>query len=192
MRIALVYDCLYPWTVGGGERWLRSLAEALAADGHDVTYLTRLQWDPADPPQIPGVRVVAVSPNEPLYGPDGNRTISEPLRFGRGVAAHLARHGGDYDLVHTAAFPYFGLLGAAAARRLHGYELAVEWYEVWSDAYWQEYLGGAKGRVARQIQRLCARVPQRAFCLSTLHARRLHELGLRGDVVQLRGLYAGS
>ena len=61
MRICLVYDCLYPWTVGGAERWMRDLAERLVADGHEVTYLTRLQWDSGDAPDIPGVRVVAVS-----------------------------------------------------------------------------------------------------------------------------------
>ena len=45
MRICLVYDCLFPHTVGGAERWYRSLAERLAADGHEVTYLTLRQWD---------------------------------------------------------------------------------------------------------------------------------------------------
>jgi NAD(P)-dependent dehydrogenase (short-subunit alcohol dehydrogenase family) len=67
MRVALVYDCLYPWTVGGAERWMRALAEALAAEGHDVTYLTRRQWDPGEPPRIPGVRVIAVSRADELY-----------------------------------------------------------------------------------------------------------------------------
>ena len=37
MRICLVYDCLFPYTIGGGERWYRALGERLAADGHDVT-----------------------------------------------------------------------------------------------------------------------------------------------------------
>jgi len=27
MRICVVYDCLFPYTVGGGERWYRNLAE---------------------------------------------------------------------------------------------------------------------------------------------------------------------
>ena len=46
VRICLVYDCLYPYTVGGAERWYRELAERLAHDGHDVTYLTMRQWEP--------------------------------------------------------------------------------------------------------------------------------------------------
>ena len=43
MRICIVYDCLFPYTVGGGERWYRALAGELVAAGHEVTYLTRRQ-----------------------------------------------------------------------------------------------------------------------------------------------------
>ena len=191
MRICIVYDCLFPWTVGGAERWMRNVAEALVADGHDVTYLTRRQWPVDAPPDLPGVRVIAVSREEPLYGPDGNRTIGEPLRFGWGVLAHLARHGRDYDVVHTASFPYFSLLAAGAARRRGGYRIVADWHEVWSDAYWRKYLGGLQGRVAQLIQRACARVRQEAFCFSELHARRLRAEGLRGEPTVLRGEYAG-
>ena len=45
MRICIVYDCLFPYTVGGAERWYRNLAERLAAEGHEVTYLTLRQWE---------------------------------------------------------------------------------------------------------------------------------------------------
>lgn len=192
MRICLIYDCLFPWTVGGAERWMRNVAEALVADGHQVTYLTRRQWPENAPPDIPGVRVVAVSREEPLYGADGNRTIGEPLRFGRGVFGHLWRHGRDYDVVHTASFPYFSLLAAGAARRRGRYGIVVDWHEVWSDAYWAEYLGGAKGAVAKRVQAACVRVPQQAFCFAEMTAGRLRELGMRGEITVLRGEYDGS
>jgi glycosyltransferase involved in cell wall biosynthesis len=191
VRICLIYDCLFPWTVGGAERWMRNVAEALVSDGHEVTYLTRLQWAVDDPPVIPGVRVIAVSRNAPLYGPDGNRTIGEPLRFGRGVLTHLLRHGRDYDVVHTASFPYFSLLAAGAARRRGRYRIVVDWHEVWSDEYWTRYLGPVKGRVAKRVQGACLRVPQDAFCFAEMTARRLRELGLRGDITVLRGEYDG-
>jgi glycosyltransferase involved in cell wall biosynthesis len=193
MRICIVYDCLFPYTVGGGERWYRNLAERLASEGHEVTYLTLRQWDRGDRPHVDGgVRVVTAGPRLQLYTASGRRRIVPPLVFGLGVLLHLLRHGRRYDVVHTSAFPYFSLLSAGLLRTVSGYRLVVDWFEVWSRSYWRDYLGGLGGRVGELVQRLCMRVPQQAFCFSELHARRLGEEGLRGPVTVLRGLFSGS
>jgi len=191
VHICVVYDCLYPWTVGGAERWYRNLAERLAAEGHEVTYLTLRQWPRGERPAPPGVRVLAVGPRMPLYV-GGRRRILPPLVFGAGVAWHLLRRGRRYDVVHTASFPYFSLLAAGLLRPLHRYGLVVDWHEVWSRAYWEEYLGRAGGAVGWAVQRACARLPQRAFCFSRLHRDRLHAEGLRGEATVLEGEYAGD
>jgi glycosyltransferase involved in cell wall biosynthesis len=113
------------------------------------------------------------------------------MLFGLGVLRHLLRHGGRYDIVHMASFPYFSLLAAGAARSRGGFRLLVDWHEVWTRGYWREYLGPAGGRIGWQIQRACLRVPQRAFCFSRLHERRLREQGLYGELTRLAGQYAG-
>jgi glycosyltransferase involved in cell wall biosynthesis len=193
MRICVVYDCLFPYTIGGGERWYRNLAERLAREGHDVTYVTLRQWDRGARVALDGgVRVVAAGPRMPLYTAAGRRRILPPLVFGLGVLMHLLRHGRRYDVVHACAFPYFSLLAAATLRRPGGFALEVDWFEVWSRSYWRDYLGAVGGRLGELVQRLCARVPQRAFCFSELHAARLREEGMRGSVTVLRGLYAGA
>jgi glycosyltransferase involved in cell wall biosynthesis len=189
MRICLIYDCLFPHTVGGAERWYRDLAERLAADGHEVTYVTMRQWPRGERASIDArVRVVTAAPRMGLYTRAGRRRILPPLVFGAGVLAYLLRAGRRYEVVHTCSFPYFPLLAAAAARPLWRYELVVDWFEVWSRSYWRDYLGGVQGWVGASVQRLCARMPQRAFCFSALHARRLEEEGGRGPRTVLRGL----
>jgi glycosyltransferase involved in cell wall biosynthesis len=191
MRICLVYDCLFPYTVGGGERWYRALAERLAGEGHEVTYVTLRQWARDERGDAgAGVRVVSVGPRMALYTRRGRHRILPPLVFGAGVLAHLLLRGRRYDIVHTSSFPYFSLLAAAMVRPLSGFGLVVDWFEVWSAEYWREYLGPF-GRVGRLVQRLCASVPQHAFCLTRLHAQRLLELGLGSQPVILRGLYGG-
>jgi glycosyltransferase involved in cell wall biosynthesis len=193
MRICIVYDCLFPHTVGGAERWYASLAEHLVGEEHDVTYITLRQWDRAEAPRIdPRVRVVVAGPRMALYTSGGRRRILPPLVFGLGVLARLARHGRRFDAVHTCSFPYFALLAAAVVRPLARFELVVDWFEVWSPGYWRDYLGAIGGRVGLLVQRLCARVRQRAFCFSQLHATRLREERLRGTITILRGLYGGS
>lgn len=191
MRICVVYDCLFPYTVGGAERWYRNLAERLALAGHEVTYLTMRQWERGEHPELPGLRVIAVAPRMDLYV-HGRRRIAPPLRFGAGVLAHLLIHGNDYDVVHTASFPYFSLLAAGAVRPLRRFRLVVDWHEVWSASYWRDYLGPRGGAIGALIQRVCARIPQHAFCFSRLHAERLRGEGLRGEVTILRGQFVGG
>jgi glycosyltransferase involved in cell wall biosynthesis len=191
MRVCVVYDCLYPHTVGGAERWYRELALELAATGHDVTYLTRKQWEDGEGPDLPGVRVVAVSPGGPLYTDDGRRTIGPPLRFGLGVLGHLLRNRRRYDAVHLCSFPYFSLLAARLALAGTRVRVGVDWFEVWTLDYWRGYLGRAGGRVGWLVQRLCARLTPQAFVFSNVHAERLRGEGLRRPAVRLAGLYRG-
>src|ERR671916_2971820 len=90
MRICLVYDCLFPYTVGGAERWYRNLGKRLAEEGHEVAYLTLRQWERGERGEVPGVEVVAGGPRMGLYV-EGRRRIVPPLVFGLGVLWHLLR-----------------------------------------------------------------------------------------------------
>src|SRR5918911_1762166 len=136
MRVCVLYDCLFPWTVGGAERWYRNHA-----------------------PDLPGVRVVAAGPRMELYtGP--RRRILPPLVFGAGVLWHLLRHGRRYDVVHTASFPYFSVLAAAVTRPLGRFRIVVDWHEVWSRGYWRDYLGRLAGEIGWLVQHLCVLAPQ--------------------------------
>jgi glycosyltransferase involved in cell wall biosynthesis len=189
MRICVVFDCLYPYTIGGAERWYRNLSERLARQGHDVTYLTMRQWPRGQTPDVPGVNVVAVAPAMDLYV-GGRRSIRAQATFAGGVLAHLSRHR-TYDAVHTPAL-HLSALAAIAPRRLSDYALAVDWFEVWTPQYWREYLGAVAGPAAWRGQLLSMRAPQHAFCFSELHEQRLRALGFAHELTRLGGLYAGS
>ena len=186
MRICLVFDCLYPYTVGGAERWYRALAERVAEQGHEVTYLTLRQWDPGAEPGVEGVDVVAVGPRSELYV-KGRRSMRGQLRFAVGVFRHLRRHGREYDVVQTPAL-HLSLFAVLAARRLRGFGLVVDWFEVWRRSYWLEYLGPVAGRLGWLGQRLSARSPHEALCFSRLHADRLRSLGHSGPITLIEGL----
>jgi glycosyltransferase involved in cell wall biosynthesis len=190
VRVCLVYDHVYPTTVGGGERWMHDLAVALAEAGHDVTYLTMQHWDDA-PPELDGIEVVGLVPARTVYV-EGRRSLGPPARFGFAVARYLLRHGHRFDVVHTAAFPFFPMLAAGLARRRFPYRLVADWYEVWSLPYWQRYAGRIVGTVGWLVQRRCVRLRHRAFCISRLTERRLLEEGFSGEHTVLPGLYAGA
>jgi glycosyltransferase involved in cell wall biosynthesis len=190
VRIAIVYDLLFPHTVGGAERWHRDVAERLARR-HEVTYLTRRVWARDEQPIAPpGVRVLAVSKGGAVYTRSGRRRLIPPLLFGAGVLWHLLRHRKDYDVIHTNAFPYFSLIAARAVARRRPL-VVVDWFEVWTRDYWTSYLGRVGGLIGWSVQRLCVRITKVAFAFSRLHAERLQDEGLRSAPILLRGLWAG-
>lgn len=192
LRICLIYDCLYPYTIGGGERWYRNLAEQLAANGHDVTYVTLRQWDHDARGEISGVRVIAVGPRFSLYSLTGQRRILPPIVFGAGVLLHLLLRGRRYDVIHTSSFPFFSLLAVAFLQPVFRWRVIVDWLEFWSREYWKQYLGEIGGRIGWAVQWLCLKIPQRAFCLAPLTARRLKQHRINGPIQVLRGLYCGA
>ena len=185
MRVCLVFDCLYPHTVGGAERWYRNLAEDVARRGHSVTYLTLLQWDRETGPGVPNVDTIAVAGRAELYA-HARRSIGAQLRFGFGVFRHLLVHGGRYDVVQTPAL-HLSLLAVLAARPFRRFSLVVDWFEVWTREYWLDYLGGVAGRIAWWGQRVSARARHHALCFSRRHARRLEQMGYSGEITLLEG-----
>jgi glycosyltransferase involved in cell wall biosynthesis len=185
VRIALVYDCLYPATVGGAERWLRAVAEVLA-DEHQVTYVTRRQWRHGVRP-IAGVKCVAVAPGWPIYSRDGRRRALPPLLFGIGTFLHFLFRRNRYDIVHCLSYPFFSLLAVRVALAGSRTRVICEWLECLTHEYWRTH-GGLAGRAGPPLQRLCLRLTPEALVFSDHTARRMREEGFGGPLHKLGGL----
>ncbi len=166
--ILLLYDCIYPGSVGGVEHRNFELARALAARGHRVTLAGFA--DGNDEP-APGVKILPLGPRGRLYAASGKRSTGEALRF----AAAVARMDlSPYDLVETANIPYVHLFPLALRCRLAGKPLVVTWYEYWG-AYWREYLGPIRWLPYAAIERLAVPLGTRAIADSRLAADRVQE-----------------
>ncbi len=166
LSILLLYDCIYPGSVGGVEHRNYELARALAARGHRVTLSGFAAED--DTP-APGVEILPLGPRGRLYGAEGKRSTSEALRF----AAKVARLDlAPYDLIETANIPYVHLFPLALRCRLAGKPLVVTWYEYWGP-YWREYLGPIRWLPYAAIERLAVPLGTRAIADSRLAADRV-------------------
>jgi glycosyltransferase involved in cell wall biosynthesis len=191
LRICIAYDRLYPWSVGGAERWYRQLAERLAGNGHHVTYLTTRQWSADDEPRLPGIQVIAMAPDDTLYG-DGHRRVRPVLRFAQALWLHLLRFGHQYDAVHTSAMSSLSAFAAGSLAGVRHYRLILDWWEVWPWAYWRRYLGSIPGTLGWLMQAQTARLPHQPIVHSELHARRLRRLRRQNPAPRTHGLLARS
>ncbi len=190
LRIAIIYDCLYPHSIGGAERWYRSLASRLGHRRHQVTYLTRTQWKSRAILDAPdAVEVIGLGGRSPIYNALGRRRIDVPLRFALRVFIHLIRNRHRYDVIHTCAFPYFPMIAASIVRRLGGPPIVVDWIEVWPRDYWINYLGKHLGSIGASVQDLCIMLTATALTFSNANASLLRTCGYKGDLKVLHGMH---
>jgi glycosyltransferase involved in cell wall biosynthesis len=188
VRIAVAYDCLFPWTKGGGEKQYRTFAEEFVAAGHEVTYLTRQQWDDGETPEIDGIAIEAISRDRALYDEHGVRLLAPALRFAAGLFAHLCAHRRHYDAVLLSGTPATNVHAARAALVGSVVVLCVDWLEVWRAKQWREYSGALVGTLANTLQSLAIRLSPMASCHSQFTAIRLRERGLSTEPVISPGL----
>ncbi len=141
MKIAIIYDAVYPYIVGGGEKRNWEAARRLAAQGHDVSVLGFKYWKKEKTIQKEGVKLVGLCPPVALYGRKGKRSFFEPLYFGFFVFWHLFFN--RYEIIDCGNFPYLSVIAANLAKALRPSqgEIAVTWHEAWGKEYWKSYAG---------------------------------------------------
>lgn len=183
-RICLVYDCRYPLSHGGAEKWLRSLAEALVLQGARVTYLHAAGRGEE---QQDGIRWVGLRETTELYTPAGVRRLRPAVEFSFRVARHLRSHAGDFDLVYVHDMPILPVLAAWWGLRPSHTPWVVEWIEWWSARYWRSYAGPVIGTAGHALQRLALAATPVAVCCSDLTAQALRGARPSMPITRLAG-----
>jgi L-malate glycosyltransferase len=172
MKIAYVYDAVYPWVKGGAEKRIYELSRRLAARGHEV-HCYGMKWWPGEVEiQREGVHLHGICPPMPLYS-GGRRSISQAAFFaGKLLSLHT-----DCDVIDCQNFPYLSCFSAKLLSSLKGQKLFITWLEVWGD-YWREYLG-EKGRVGQAVEWAAAHLTDKNIAISERTRKDLDGLGAR-------------
>ncbi|WP_266082171.1 glycosyltransferase family 4 protein [Haladaptatus caseinilyticus] len=179
MKIAFIYDAVYPWEVGGAQKRVWEIAKRLA-DSHDIHMFGMKYWDGPSTIEREGVTLHGVCEPIELYTGE-RRSITQAVRFAASVAKPLFTE--RFDVVDCQEFPYFPILVAKSNEWVTETATVVTWYEVWGD-YWYEYLGW-KGGFGKAIELLTARLPLRMITVSEKIKRDLTEIGRSPDIINV-------
>lgn len=174
IKIALVYDAIYPYIKGGGERRFYEFGTRLAKQGFEVHLYGMKLWDGPNIIQKDGIYLHGIMKARPLYNNAGNRTISQALLFG---LASFKLLGEKFDVIDCCGFPYFSLFPAKLAAVIKRKPLYATWHEVWGLKYWKEYLG-TLGYIGYCVEWLASRLPNTIIATSE-HTSRLLQSRLR-------------
>jgi len=160
MKIAYVYDAVYPWIKGGAEKRVYEISKRLVERGHEVHWFGLKWWDGEKDIVKDGIYLHGIGEWDDLYV-DGRRSIREGIYFGLKTLTGLK---GDFDVIDCQEFPYFPCFSAKMHSLVKRSALVITWYEIWGD-YWFEYLG-KKGVFGWMVERLTAKLPKLAVPIS--------------------------
>lgn len=156
MKIAFVFDGVYPWIKGGADKRVFEIAKRLAKK-HEVHWYSVGWWRDSDTRDFDyeGIHMHGVCDPIEFYV-RGRRSIWEAIVF----AAHLMPEfiTEEFDVIDCQEFPYFPCFVAKTNSILKRSNLVITWYEVWDD-YWYEYLG-KKGFFGKVIERWSSKLPK--------------------------------
>ncbi|MBI4053249.1 MAG: glycosyltransferase family 4 protein [Candidatus Diapherotrites archaeon] len=182
MKIAFVYDLVYPFSVGGNEKRLHCIAQALS-EKHEVHVFGMKSWH-GNAERMQGkvfLHGVSDAPQN-LYSENGRRKILPSMAFSFRLFFALLRH--DFDVLECQSFPFLPLLSCKLACALKRKTLVVYWVEAWQD-YWNEYLGAA-GFLGKSLEKFCTRLSPYNLANSAHTKRRLVSLlGLRPEKIRI-------
>jgi len=169
VRIAFVYDAVYPYTKGGVERRVYELSKELTSKGHEVHIFCLKFWKGEKVMEKDGIYFHGVCKPSPLYTKQGRRSIGGAAKFAATLLPALLKE--KFDVIDCQNFPYFPVFSCRLASILRGSKLFVTWHEFWGD-YWYEYLGwlGVFGSI---IERLALSLSPNIISVSEFTKRKL-------------------
>jgi len=171
MKIAIIYDVIYPYVKGGVEKRVWELAVRLSRRGHVVHLYGMKFWEGNDILISEGITLHGVCPAQNLYS-QGRRTVREAISFG--IALFFRLREDTYDIIDCQQFPYFSCIAAKFSITLTKTPLVITWHEVWGD-YWYTYLGPA-GCFGKFIEWWVARLTPAMVAVSATTAKNLMDL----------------
>lgn len=178
MKIAFVYDAVYPWVKGGAEMRIHELGKRLSIRGHEVHIFGVKWWEGKDTFEYEGMTLHGVCKARNLYV-NGRRSISEAIIFAAKLFPELRKE--NFDLIDVSVFPYFSCFTVKAVSILEKVPLVFTWHEVWDD-YWYEYLGRA-GIFGQLVEKAVSKLSDNNIAVSNWTKDRLELLGVPGEKI---------
>ena len=183
MKIAYIYDAVYPWIKGGAEKRIYEIGKRLADRGHEVHWYGIGWWFEGNNSRTidhDGIILHGVCEPMQLYV-DGRRSIKEAIYFAGKLLPKLVKE--RFDVIDCQEFPYFPCFTAKVHSLFRRTPLVITWHEIW-DKYWFEYLG-KKGLFGWLVERLTSKLTDTNIVVSEATKRDLLSLGVEEDKVHV-------
>ncbi len=180
MKIAFVYDAVYPWVKGGAEMRIHELGKRLSDKGYEVHIYGVKWWEGENTIRYESMTLHGVCKARDLYV-NGRRSISEAIVFSIKLFPELRKE--NFDLIDVSVFPYFSCFTVKMISILKKTPAVFTWHEVWDD-YWYVYMGKA-GFFGKLIEKTVSKLSDKHIAVSEWTKKRLKDLKVPEERIQV-------
>lgn len=176
MKIAIVTDAIYPFTLGGSEVRNHEVAKRLVKKGHEMHIYGIKFWKGKSVINIDGVIVHGISAKKKLYSKAGKRNPIDYARFSKRLFFRLMKE--RFDLIDVASFNFFNCYSMRLLSAIKGNKLVFTWHQYLGD-YLIGYFGGVKGRISMILERMSTKLAKNNIAVSENVKNKLVKKGVK-------------
>jgi len=126
MKIAIVYDAIYPYVKGGGEKRIYEISKVLSKK-HEIHIFGMKYWKGNKVIIKDNIYLHGVCNSISIYNKKGKRSLIEPFYFSFFLFKELIKY--DFDLVDCQNFPYLSCFACKLYSKLKKKSLMITWLE---------------------------------------------------------------
>lgn len=167
MKIAIIYDTIYPYSKGGGEKRIYLLSKKLAIK-HEVHIFCMKYWKGSNLIKKENVYLHGVCKSINIYNKKGRRDFFQPIYFAFNLAKNLMKY--DFDVIECQNIPYFHCFIAKIYSLLKKKPLIITWIEI-GEGIWPKL--GVTGFIGKNIENLAFKLTKNNIALSEQIAKKI-------------------
>ena len=182
MKIAIIYDAIYPYVIGGGEKRIYEIGKRLSSH-HEIHLFGMKYWKGKNVIKKNSLYLHGVCKPLNLYQ-NGRRSFFQPFYFSFYLAKNLFRH--DLDLIDCQNFPFIPCFVSKLYSLVKKKPLIITWLEIWNKDLWKNL--GFFGYLGSWIEGLSFKLTNKNIALTSKISTKLD----RGYVVIPSGIDIGK
>ncbi|MCK9595835.1 glycosyltransferase family 4 protein [Candidatus Pacearchaeota archaeon] len=187
MKIALITDVIYPFTLGGSEIRNYEIAKRLVKKGHEVHIYGAKLWDGEETIKMEGIVIHGVSFFRRLYTHTGKRDYSSQIKLSIRLFFELLKE--DFDIIDNLSFVFLNCYSTKLVSIIKKVPLVFTWNQYFGD-YLINYFGKIIGIIGMVLEYVSTKLTKNNVAISNFVKLELMGRGIKKENVEV--IYSGA
>ena len=182
-HIIIVYDPIYPFCKGGGEKRLYEVAKGLVERGWKVTWYGHNWWGDQKTIHLDGINVVGVGkPSASRQADQHRRGMKGAILFS--LALLKEKFPDDAHAILVGQTPWIHYFSVRLMLRGKNIPIVVDCWEVWRE-HWKDYYGATLGYIGMAVEKWVLNTADKIVSISNMTREMVESVGVSSNKIVL-------